>query len=508
MSGPAPPLSLLVPASPDPATPSAPPSEGISGDSDDVLKEPAPDALTVLVVDDEPSNLASLERIFLRESMRVLTAIGAREALELLRKHRVQVVLTDLMMPGINGLELLRTIKEISPDAEVLLMTAYATIETAVQAIREGAYDFIEKPLKRAAVVKSVRMAAERNALLLENRSLKQEIRRLSRREIVGQSTALRRVLDVAHQVAPSSATVLLLGESGTGKELLARAIHERSPRAKKPFVAVNCAAIPESILEAELFGHERGAFTGATARREGRFAKADTGTLFLDEIGEMPLDLQAKLLRALQEKTFERVGGNEPIAMDVRLVAATHRDLLADVAAGKFREDLYYRLNVVHIEMPPLRARSTDVLLLADHFLQKFAAENHKAIDAFSDETRSRLTAYRWPGNVRELANVIERAVVLAQYNQIDSAEIPNTPLGASKGSLGIAIPGSTMAEIEKFAILNTLEATGGSTVKAAEILDISVRTIQYRLHEYGMVHSQRSHTRRASSASLNGGS
>jgi len=264
-----------------------------------------------LIVDDEPSNVLSLEKIFAREAMRTFTADGARGALELLRKHRIQVVLTDLMMPGTSGLELLRAVKEVSPDTEVVVMTAYATVETAVQAMREGAYDFVEKPLRRVQIVKSVRKAAERNALLTENRSLKIELKLLTRREIVGQSGILRRVLELATQAAPSMATVLVLGESGTGKELLARYLHERSARAKGPFVGVNCAALPESILEAELFGHEKGAFTGAVARREGRFAKASGGTLFLDEIGELSPAIQVKLLRVLQEGEYEPVGGD-----------------------------------------------------------------------------------------------------------------------------------------------------------------------------------------------------
>ncbi len=307
-----------------------------------------PSDATVLVVDDEPGNLASLSKIFQREGMRVLAAGGAREALDAVRRHRVEVVLTDLMMPGTNGVELLRALKELSPDTEVVLMTAYGTVETAVQAMREGAYDFVEKPLKRMTIVKSVRKAAERHSLVAENRSLREELKLLTSREIVGQSAALRRVLDVATQAAPSSATVLILGESGTGKELIARYIHSKSLRVDGPFVAVNCAAIPETILEAELFGHERGAFTGAVAKREGRFARARGGTLFLDEIGELSPSVQVKILRVLQEGEYEPVGGNT-VKADVRIVAATNRDLAAEVEAGRFREDLV---------LPPQRDR------------------------------------------------------------------------------------------------------------------------------------------------------
>jgi two-component system response regulator HydG len=291
--------------------------------------------------------------------------------------------------------------------------------------------------------------------------------------------------------VAAARATVLITGESGTGKGELARAIHAKGPRASGPFVALHCAALAESLLESELFGHERGAFTGAASRRIGRFEQAHGGTLFLDEVGEIPASTQVKLLRVLQERTFERVGGNEPVAVDARLIAATNRDLVTDVQEGRFREDLYYRLNVVHIEMPPLRVRDSDVLLLANHFLRRFAADNHRAIEGFSDQARAKLVAHRWPGNVRELENAIERAVVLSDGERVEEESLPIEVAPTSKGAL--RVPGSTMAEIERFAILATLEATNGSTTKAAEMLDISVRTVQYRLHEYGLAVRQK---------------
>src|SRR5215475_8251960 len=386
----------------------------------------SPDAPTVLVVDDEPSNLASIEKIFQRDGMRVLTADGAKTALEVVRSHRVQVVLTDLMMPGISGLELLRAIKQVSPDTEVVVMTAYGTVETAVQAMRDGAYDFVEKPLKRIGIVKSIRKAAERQSLVEENRSLRQEIKLLTRREIVGTSPALRRVLDVATQAAPSSATVLVLGESGTGKELLARYIHERSARARGAFVAVNCAAIPETILEAELFGHERGSFTGAVARREGRFAKAAGGTLFLDEIGELSPQVQVKLLRVLQEGEYEPVGG-DTVKADVRIVAATNRDLRAQVAAGRFREDLFYRLNVIAVTAPPLRARREDIPLLLDHFLGVYCKKNGRPRLNVSSDVMAKLLDFSWPGNVRQLENVIERAAVLCRSDTLSLSDLPD---------------------------------------------------------------------------------
>ena len=299
----------------------------------------------------------------------------------------------------------------------------------------------------------------------------------------------MQRVYRAARQVAGARATVLITGESGTGKGELARAIHMHGPRAKQPFVSLHCAALSESLLESELFGHEKGSFTGADKRRIGRFEQANGGTLFLDEVGEIPMATQVKLLRVLQERTFERVGGNEAVKVDVRLIAATNRDLMADVNDGRFREDLYYRLNVVHLEMPPLRLRDTDVLLLANHFLRRFAADNHRAIEGFSDRARAKIVAHRWPGNVRELENAIERAVVLCEGDRIEEEHLPVEVASVAKG--GVRIPGSTMAEIERFAITNCcprIEAASGSTVKAAEMLDISVRTIQYRLHDYGV--------------------
>jgi two-component system response regulator HydG len=440
----------------------------------------------VLIVDDEPSNVASLEKIFVREAMRVLTADGARAAIEQLRRHRVQVVLTDLMMPGTSGLELLRAVKEVSPDTEVVLMTAYATVETAVQAMREGAYDFVEKPLKRVQIVKSVRKAAERNQLLAENRSLRQELRRLSRREIVGQSPALRRVLEVATQAAPSSATVLILGESGTGKELLARILHERSARARGPFVAVNCAALPESILEAELFGHERGAFTGAVARREGRFAKAQGGTLFLDEVGELSPQVQVKLLRVLQEGEYEPVGG-DTVRSDVRIVAATNRDLRAEIGRGRFREDLFYRLNVIAVTAPPLRARREDIPLLCDHFLGIYCAKNGRGRLEMAKAVTDRLYDYPWPGNVRELENVVERAVVLCRGDVITEACLPDFIASASAPTPdAISFPiGTPLEEVELRLIRETLRHTKGDKSLAAQLLGISTRTIYRKLGE-----------------------
>ncbi len=444
------------------------------------------DEITVLVVDDEASNLASLQKIFEREQMRVLVADGAKAALDLVRKHRVQVVLTDLMMPGTSGLELLKAVKEVAPDAEVVVMTAYGTVETAVQAMREGAYDFVEKPLKRMTIVKSVRKAAERQKLVVENRSLRQELKLLTTREIIGQSPVLRRVLDVATQAAPSSATVLVLGESGTGKELLARYLHGKSTRAAGPFVAVNCAAIPESILEAELFGHERGAFTGAVGRREGRFARAKGGTLFLDEIGELSTAVQVKILRVLQEGEYEPVGGNTTQS-DARIIAATNRDLAAEVEAGRFREDLYYRLNVIALTAPPLRSRREDVALLVDHFLGVYCKKNGRARLGVPRDVLTRLTDYSWPGNVRELENVIERAAVLCRGDVLRLEDLPDSVAQASApppDALSFPI-GTPLDEVEMRMIRETLKHTQGDKPLAAQLLRISARTIYRKLGE-----------------------
>jgi DNA-binding NtrC family response regulator len=461
---------------------------------DDIPSEGAPrqqsatpdSDFSVLVVDDEPSNLTSLQKIFQREGMRVFTAESAKQALELARKHRLQVVLTDLMMPGTNGVELLRALKELSPDTEVVLMTAYGTVETAVQAMREGAYDFVEKPLKRMTIVKSVRQAAERQKLVAENRSLRQELKLLTTREIVGQSAALRRVLDVATQAAPSSATVLVLGESGTGKELIARYIHGKSARASGPFVAVNCAAIPESILESELFGHERGAFTGAVGRREGRFAKARGGTLFLDEIGELTPAVQVKILRVLQEGEYEPVGGNT-VKADVRIVAATNRDLSAEVEAGRFREDLFYRLNVIAVTAPPLRNRREDIPLLVDHFVGVYCKKNGRARLTVAPDVMQKLLDYSWPGNVRELENVIERSAVLCRSDTLRREDLPEAVAQAATpapSALSFAI-GTPLDEVEHRLIRETLAHTDGDKSLAAQLLGISTRTIYRKLGE-----------------------
>ncbi len=451
---------------------------------------PADSNPLLLIVDDDDGSLDSLRRIFEREPFRVETAPGPKEALDAIRREAPAVVLTDVRMPGGDGVSLLRALRQISPSAEVVLMTAYGTVETAVEAMKEGAYDFVEKPLKRAAIVKAVRQAAERSRLVRENMDLRARIEGAEEegRTLIGTSPAWRRTVEMAMQVASSQATVLALGESGTGKEVLARAIHRHGPRSRGPFVAVSCAAIPETILEAELFGYERGAFTGATSRREGRFALARGGTLFLDEIGEISPQVQVKLLRVLQSGEFESLGGGgRPQQADIRLIAATNRDLAAEVAAGRFRDDLYYRLNVIAITCPPLRHRSGDVPLLAHRFLRRFCLRDGRDIAGFSQAAMEALVRHTWPGNVRELENAVERAVVLARGATIDVADLPPGVLGggAEAPEIPIAI-GTPLEEVERRLIEETLRRVKGDKKLAAQLLGIATRTIYRKLEAY----------------------
>jgi len=443
----------------------------------------------ILVVDDEPSARSGLEKLLASEGYAVVTAEHGRAALALVDELAPDAVISDLRMPEMDGIELTSKLKERLPHVPVIVVTAYGDVSSAVNAMRAGAVDFITKPIDFDVLSLSVERAIARSAVSAEAESLRTQLHQQAgagMAGLVGGSAAMQRVYAVARRVAPSKAAVLITGESGTGKGELARIIHESSPRKSGPFIQLQCAALSESLLESELFGHEKGSFTGADKRRLGRFEQANGGTLFLDEVGEIPPSIQVKLLRVLQEKAFERVGGNETLKVDVRIVAATNRELVAEVEAGRFREDLFYRLKVVHIDMPPLRAREGDINLLASHFLRRFAAENEKHITGFSDAARATLLAHRWPGNVRELENAIERAVVLAEGSIIEPSDLPQEVSPIGKGAL--RVPGSTMAEIERYAILSTLEACNGSTARAAELLQISVRTIQYRLHEYGV--------------------
>ena len=447
--------------------------------------------IRILVVDDDAAARAALTGLLGSEGYQVDTAADGQAALERLVELPPDVIVTDLDMPGMNGMQLLTELRGRGQDVPAIVVTSAAEIRSAVEAMRAGATDYITKPVDFDALLLSIDRALQQRDVRIENENLRRQVRQQHGEGMVGllgTSPVMQAVYRLAKQVAGSRATVLITGESGTGKGEFARAIHTLGPRASKPFVTVHCASLAETLLESELFGHEKGSFTGADRRRVGRFEQAHEGTLFLDEVGEIPLGTQVKLLTVLQERQFERVGGNESIKVDARIVAATNRDLAADVAAGRFREDLYYRLNVVHAEMPPLRLRGGDILALAEHFLRRFALEDHKQIDGFTDRARMKLRSYRWPGNVRELENAIERAVVLCDGDRIDDEHLPYGSVG-HHGLEGISVPGATMAELEKYAIVKTLEAVDGSTVRAAEVLDISVRTIQYRLHEYGLV-------------------
>jgi two-component system, NtrC family, response regulator HydG len=453
------------------------------------MNAPAKLSRQVLVVDDEPSARSGLEKLLASEGYAVTTAENGALALAAVDEAVPDVVITDLRMPEMDGVELTKKLAERFPHVPVIVVTAYGDVVSAVSAMRAGAVDFITKPVDFDVLSLSVSRAITRSEVSAEADMLRAQVHQQAgtgMASLVGASSAMQRVYAVARRVAASKAAVLITGESGTGKGELARIIHESSPRKSGPFIQLQCAALSESLLESELFGHEKGSFTGADKRRLGRFEQANGGTLFLDEVGEIPPSIQVKLLRVLQEKSFERVGGNETLKVDVRIVAATNRDLVAEVDAGRFREDLFYRLKVVHIDMPPLRAREGDINLLANHFLRRFAVENEKHITGFSDAARATLLAHRWPGNVRELENAVERAVVLAEGPAIEPVDLPQEVSPIGKGVL--RVPGSTMAEIERYAILSTLEACNGSTTRAAELLQISVRTIQYRLHEYGV--------------------
>jgi two-component system response regulator HydG len=445
----------------------------------------------ILVVDDDPATVSGLERLLAGEGHSVRTAANGAEAIEAVTERIPDVVVTDLQMPNMSGIELIGKLHEIDPDLPVIVATGIADFASAVSAMRGGAEDYVAKPIDLDVLTLIIDRVLERRAVKSEAENLRRQLRERDAEGLdglVGASAAMQKVYRTARQVAGSRATVLITGESGTGKGELARAIHGLGPRAHKPFVALHCAALTETLLESELFGHEKGSFTGADRRRIGRFEQADGGTLFLDEIGEIPPLMQVKLLRVLQDRTFERVGGNDSITVDVRVVAATNRDLAADVAAGRFREDLFYRLNVVHVEMPPLRLRGSDSMILANHFLRKFAVENRKQIDGFDDGARAKILGYSWPGNVRALENAIERAVVMADGRVIRASDLPLEEDMPAISTSSLRVPGATMAELEKHAIVKTLEACNGSTTRAAEVLGISVRTIQYRLHEYGL--------------------
>lgn len=443
---------------------------------------------TILIVDDERNTREGLARA-LRRQYRILLAESAMAALEVLKTESPEAVLTDLRMPGMDGMTLVKRILASEPKPVCILLTAYGNVETAVEAMKCGAYDFLTKPVNLDRLEVLLKRAINTRKLEESNRQLHQQLdSKYGMEQIIGTSSVMQSVFDTIRQVAPSRATVLIQGESGTGKELVAHAVHRLSPRADNPFIAVHCAALADTLLESELFGHERGAFTGATETRKGRFELADGGTLFLDEIGEIEPATQVKLLRVLEERNFERVGGMQKIEVDTRLLAATNRDLRQMVEEGRFREDLFFRLNVVQVTLPPLRRRREDIPMLLHHFLKEFREENAKELDGFTAEALDSLTQYAWPGNIRELRNVMERMVVLSRGDKLSLRDVPleikeGKAPAASSGSLKGA---TSMQEAEKKMIMQALSDNRSNRTRAAEQLGISRRTLHRKLHEF----------------------
>jgi DNA-binding NtrC family response regulator len=438
----------------------------------------------LLVAEDEKNIREGLAEALQMDGHEVETAADGTEALKRFQKGDIDLVITDLRMPGLSGEELLEKILTEAPGTPVIVLTGHGTVESAVKAMRLGAWDFLTKPVNLDYLSLLVKQALDNRELVLKHRRLEEELAHHKRFvAIIGNSAAIRRVYDMTSRAAPTKASILITGESGTGKELVAGAIHELSPRKDKSLIKVHCAALAASLLESELFGHEKGAFTGAAARKRGRFELANEGTLFLDEIGEIDQNLQIKLLRVLQEKKFERVGGEETIETDVRIVAATNKDLKAEIEKGNFREDLYFRLNVVNIQVPPLRERKEDLPLLITAFLKEFAEENGKTIEGIDNKARSCLYAHNWPGNVRELRNCLESAVVMSRGNLITEEDLP-PGLRECSDEGWIRIPlGTTMEEAEKIIIRETVSAQKGNQSKAAEILGVGRKTLYRKI-------------------------
>jgi two-component system NtrC family response regulator len=451
---------------------------------------------TILIVDDEKNYLVVLEALLSPEGYEILTADSARSALRLIEESDLDLVLTDMKMPGVSGMELLEQCKKINPEVPVIMMTAYGTIEMAVEAMKKHAYDYITKPFQNEELKVTIKKALENYRLIKENRRLSEALSEKHRfSNIIGRSKPMLRIYDLIGKVAHSKASVLITGPSGTGKELIAKAIHYESPRKSRPFVSVNCGALTETLLESELFGHEKGAFTGAIALKKGRFELADGGTLFLDEVGEMPPSLQVKLLRVLQEMEFERVGGTRSLRVDVRVLSASNRNLKETVAEGSFREDLFYRLNVIHIEVPPLKERPEDIRLLVNHFIDKYRRASTKEKIELSPEAWKSFYAYHWPGNVRELENVIERAVVLNSEGVIHLKDLP-PEFSEEREELDVDrfIPSDvplqqTLEKIEEKLILRALKQSGNVQSHAAEKLGITKSLIQHKMKKYNIL-------------------
>ena len=444
----------------------------------------------ILVVDDEPVQRELVAGFLNKQGFDVIAADSAERALELFRQDAFDLILTDQKMANMSGLELLQAVHAINPETPVILITAFGTIEAAVAALKQGAIDYLTKPLNLEELLHRIRLVSERYRIINENRELREALQERHRIEgIIGESGPMLEVLSLVRRVAPSEATVLIRGESGTGKELIAKAIHFGSPRARGPLVKVNCAALPEALLESELFGHEKGAFTGALTSRQGRFELANGGTIFLDEIGDLPLHLQAKLLRVLQEREYEKVGSSRSVKVNVRILAASHRPLEALIKAGQLREDLYYRLNVVMILIPPLRERRTDLVLLIEHFLRRFAEKNGKTIRGLTSEAREILLRYDYPGNVRELENIVERAVVLTRDDVIGSGDLPLTVQEPEIADGGDRETNLTVAveALERRMIRDALAQSDGVQTRAADLLGLGERGLRYKLIKYG---------------------
>ena len=446
---------------------------------------------SILIVDDEKGQRDILNLILKKEGYDIVDVPGVREALAQLEKREFDLIMTDLKMQGQSGLDLLEKVQVYDPQQCIIMMTAHGSVDSAVEAMRKGAFDYLEKPLERDDLVLTLLRAFERINLLRENRVLQKRIESIaSIPTMQGEHPKMKEVFRVIAKIAPSNSTVLIVGESGTGKELIARAIHDGSPRHDKPFIAINCAAIPDTLIESELFGHEKGSFTGANAREIGIFEAADGGTVFLDEIGEMNVSMQAKLLRAIQEKEIRRVGGKVNISLDVRLVSATNKELEQEIKKGTFREDLFYRLNVIRVNLPPLRERGSDIKTLAEFFLAKYSKAAGIKMDGISKQTLKLLMNYSWPGNVRQLESVIERSILMAESNYIEPDDLPGeiTTCGTLAGVINFDLPadGIDFESLEKGLIVKAMERAEWIIGKAAPLLGMSYKTLQYRLDKF----------------------
>jgi DNA-binding NtrC family response regulator len=458
----------------------------------------------ILVVDDEKGQRDILDAILRKEGYLVATVPGAREAMERLEAEEYDVVLSDLKMKGISGLELLESVLELEPRQCIIIMTAHGTIDSAVEAMKKGAFDYLEKPLDRETLLMTLKRAFEHLTLIRENRMLHKKLAENSDiPSIIGSHPKMKEVFRIVNKIAATSSTVLIYGESGTGKELVAKAIHDGSPRHDKPFFAINCAAIPDTLMESELFGHEKGSFTGANTREIGLFEAANTGTIFLDEIGEMNTAMQAKLLRAIQEREIRRVGGKTSVPVDVRIISATNKDLEQEIRKGLFREDLFYRLNVIRINLPPLRERGSDIIALADYFVRKYAAASGVQVKGISRPAMKLLMDYSWPGNVRQLESMIERGVLMTESDHIQPEDLPAEihREGAPESCLSFEFPpeGISFEDLERDLIIKAMERAGWVIGKAAPLLGMTYKTLQYRLEKFGIEKPEKRNNSRA---------